>query len=50
MKQKLNYTPPEVDSLRLQAEQFLCQSEEINNTIYFLDMKETVIDEWLDVL
>ena len=50
MKQKLNYTPPEVDSLRLQAENFLCQSEEFNNTNYFVDMKETVIDGWVDVL
>ena len=50
MKQKRNYNPPEADSLHLQAEHFLCQSQEINNTIYFVDMKETVVDEWLDVL
>ena len=50
MKQKHYYNPPETDSLQLQAQHFLCQSAEINNTIYFVDMKETVIDEWLDVL
>jgi hypothetical protein len=50
MKQKQAYNPPKADSLQLQAEHFLCQSQEINNTIYFVDMKETVVDEWLDVL
>lgn len=50
MEQKRVYSPPETDSLQLQAQHFLCQSEEINNTIYFVDMKETVVDEWLDVI
>ena len=50
MKQKRYYNPPEAIGLQVQAQHFLCQSEEINNTIYFVDMKETVVDEWLDVI
>lgn len=50
MKQKRYYNPPEAIGLQVQAAHFLCQSAEFNNTIYFVDMKETVVDEWLDVL